>query len=160
MRYTLSVLVEDESGVLNRICGLFARLGINIESLAVGPAERLKISRITIVLSGDPRTIEQVIKQLYTLINVLNVQDITKISHVERELMLLKVNTVNFKRSEILEIAQIFEAKIIDLAIQSLTIEVSGSPSKMLAMEKLLKKFGILEIARTGKIALCRDLFV
>ena len=107
MKYTLSVLVEDESGVLSRISGLFARRGFNIESLAVGPAEQVGISRITMVLSGDPRTIEQITKQLYKLINVLKVQDVTNVPCVERELMLLKVTTTKATRSEVLELSLI-----------------------------------------------------
>tara|TARA_B110001469_G_scaffold93973_1_gene89792 strand:- start:1523 stop:2032 length:510 start_codon:yes stop_codon:yes gene_type:complete len=160
MKYTLSVLVEDESGVLSRISGLFARRGFNIESLAVGPAEQIGISRITMVLLGDPRTIEQLTKQLYKLINILKVQDITNIPCVERELMLLKVNTTKSTQTEILEIAQVFRAKIVDLANESLTLEVTGDPGKMVAIEQLLLKFGINEIARTGKIALARDSLV
>jgi acetolactate synthase-1/3 small subunit len=160
MKYTLSVLVEDESGVLSRISGLFARRGFNIESLAVGPAEQIGISRITMVLSGDPRTIEQLTKQLYKLINILKVQDITNIPCVERELMLLKVNTTKSTQTEILEIAQVFRAKIVDLANESLTLEVTGDPGKMVAIEQLLLKFGINEIARTGKISLARGSLV
>tara|TARA_B110000093_G_scaffold180527_1_gene222659 strand:+ start:129 stop:638 length:510 start_codon:yes stop_codon:yes gene_type:complete len=160
MKYTLAVLVENESGVLSRISGLFSRRGFNIESLAVGPAEQIGISRITIVLSGDPRTIEQLTKQLYKLINILKVQDITNIPCVERELMLLKVNTTKSTQTEILEIAQVFRAKIVDLANESLTLEVTGDPGKMVAIEQLLLKFGINEIARTGKIALARDSLV
>ena len=160
MKYTLSVLVEDESGVLSRISGLFARRGFNIESLAVGPAEQPGISRITMVLPGDSRTIEQLTKQLYKLVNVLKVQDITNIPTVERGLMLLKVQTTISTRSEILEIADIFRAKVVDLASDSLTLEVTGDPGKMAAIEQLLFKFGIIEIARTGKIALSRDSLV
>ena len=160
MKYTLAVLVENESGVLSRISGLFSRRGFNIESLAVGPAEQIGISRITIVLSGDTRTIEQMTKQLYKLINILKVQDITNIPCVERELMLLKVHTTKSTQTEILEIAQVFRAKIVDLANESLTLEVTGDPGKMVAIEQLLLKFGINEIARTGKIALARDSLV
>ena len=140
MKYTLSVLVEDESGVLSRISGLFARRGFNIESLAVGPAEQPGISRITMVLPGDSRTIEQLTKQLYKLVNVLKVQDITNIPTVERGLMLLKVQTTISTRSEILEIADIFRAKVVDLASDSLTLEVTGDPGKMAAVEQLLFK--------------------
>ena len=160
MKYTLSVLVEDESGVLSRISGLFARRGFNIESLAVGPAEQSGISRITMVLPGDSRTIEQLTKQLYKLVNVLKVQDITNIPTVERGLMLLKVQTTISTRSEILEIADIFRAKVVDLASDSLTLEVTGDPGKMAAIEQLLFKFGIIEIARTGKISLVRESLV
>lgn len=157
MKYTLSVLVEDEAGVLSRIAGLFARRGFNIESLAVGPAEQIGVSRITMVLPGDEATIEQLTKQLYKLINVLKVREISHVPCVERELMLLKVNATNRTRSEIIEIANIFRSKVIDLANESLTLEVTGDPGKMAAIEQILSKFGIIEIARTGKIALVRE---
>jgi acetolactate synthase-1/3 small subunit len=157
MKHTLSVLVEDESGVLTRIAGLFARRGFNIESLAVGPAEQIGVSRITMVVPAEDKTIEQLTKQLYKLVNILRVQDISDIPCVERELMLLKVNTNNNKRSEILEIVQIFRARVVDLAESSLIIEVTGDPGKMMAIEQILKPFGISEIARTGKISLVRE---
>ena len=157
MKHTLSVLVEDESGVLTRIAGLFARRGFNIESLAVGPAEEEGISRITMVLPGDDVTVEQLIKQLYKLINVLKVQDITNTPCVERELMLLKISASNETRAQILDIANVFRAKVVDLAEHSLTLEITGDPGKMVAIEQLLQKFGILEVARTGKISLTRD---
>jgi len=157
MKHTLSVLVEDESGVLTRIAGLFARRGFNIESLAVGPAEQLGVSRITMVVPAEDKTIEQLTKQLYKLINILRVQDITNVPCVERELMLLKVNTDNNKRSDILEIVQIFRARVVDLAENSLIIEVTGDPGKMMAIEQILNPFGITEIARTGKISLVRE---
>lgn len=157
MKHTLSVLVEDESGVLTRIAGLFARRGFNIESLAVGPAEGKGISRITMVLPGDNITVEQLIKQLYKLINVLKVQDITNTPCVERELMLLKIKATKETRAQILDIATVFRAKIVDLAENSLTLEITGDPGKIVAIEQLLKKFGILEVARTGKISLTRD---
>jgi acetolactate synthase-1/3 small subunit len=157
MKHTLSVLVEDESGVLTRLAGLFARRGFNIDSLAVGPAEQAGISRITMGVPGDERTIEQLTKQLYKLVNILMVQDITNIPCVERELMLLKVSTTNTTRSEILEIVKIFRARVVDFANHSLTIEITGTPGKMAAIEKILSNFGISEIARTGKIALVRE---
>lgn len=157
MKHTLSVLVEDESGVLTRIAGLFARRGFNIESLAVGPAEEEGISRITMVLPGDNVTVEQLIKQLYKLINVLKVQDITNIPCVERELMLLKLKAPKEKRAQILDIATVFRAKVVDLAETSLTLEITGDPGKIVAIEQLLQNFGILEVARTGKISLTRD---
>ena len=157
MKHTLSVLVEDESGVLTRIAGLFARRGYNIESLAVGPAEQLGISRITMVVPAEDRTIEQLTKQLYKLVNILRVQNITNIPCVERELMLLKVNTKIKQRSEILEIIQIFRARVVDLAENSLIIEVTGDPGKIMAIEQILTAFGISEIARTGKISLVRE---
>ena len=156
MKHTLSVLVQDEAGVLSRIAGLFARRGFNIESLAVGPAEHLGISRITMVIPGDNRTIEQLIKQLYKLVNILKVQDITNTPCVERELMLLKIKSNTSNRSAILEIANIFRAKIVDIAIGYLIIEVTGDPGKIVAIEQLLNQYGIVEIARTGKISLIR----
>ncbi len=157
MKHTLSVLVEDEAGVLSRISSLFARRGFNIESLAVGPAEQVGISRITMVVAGDERIIEQLTKQLYKLINVLKVQDITTTPCVERELMLIKVNANGGMRSEIIELAQVFRARVVDMAEESLTIEVVGDPGKMVAIVQVLSKFGIREIARTGKIALIRE---
>jgi acetolactate synthase-1/3 small subunit len=157
MKHTLSVLVEDESGVLTRIAGLFARRGFNIESLAVGPAEQVGVSRITMVVPAEERTIEQLTKQLYKLVNILRVQDITNVPCVERELILLKVNAPNTKRSEILEIVQIFRARVVDLSENSLIIEVTGDPGKMMAIEQILTPFGIMEIARTGKISLVRE---
>ena len=156
MKHTLSVLVENESGVLTRIAGLFARRGFNIESLSVGPAEQKNISRITMVVPGDDKTIEQLTKQLYKLINVRKVQDITTLPNVGRELMLLKVRFTEETRTEIMDIAKVFNARIVDLASKCLTIEVTGEPEKILALEQLLQKFGILEIAKTGKIALFR----
>lgn len=157
MKHTLSVLVEDEAGVLTRIAGLFARRGFNIESLAVGPAELVGVSRITMVVPGDDRVIEQLTKQLYKLVNVLKVQDVTEVPSVERELMLLKVNAVASNRSEIIELVQIFRAKVVDVSEDSLTIEVAGDPGKMVAIVQMLNKFGIREISRTGKISLTRE---
>ncbi len=157
MKRTLSVLVEDEAGVLTRIAGLFARRGFNIESLAVGPAEQVGISRITMVVPGDEREVEQITKQLYKLINVLKVQDISETPCVERELMLIKVNANSANRSEILELVQIFRARVVDVAEDALTIEVVGDPGKMVAIIQVLQKFGLREIARTGKIALTRE---
>ncbi|CCH67841.1 Acetolactate synthase small subunit [Richelia intracellularis HH01] len=157
MKHTLSVLVEDESGVLSRIASLFARRGFNIESLAVGQAEQEGISRITMVVTGDARVIEQLNKQLYKLINVLKVSDITDSPCVERELMLLKVNATSSTRSEIVELAQIFRARVVDVAEDSLTLEVVGDPGKMVAIVQILQKFGLREIARTGRIALIRE---
>jgi acetolactate synthase I/III small subunit len=156
MKHTLSVLVEDESGVLTRIAGLFARRGFNIESLAVGPAEEVGISRITMVVPSDERTIEQLTKQLYKLVNILKVEDITNLPCVERELMLIKIRTELSERSEILEIAQVFRAHIVDLSEDSIIIEVTGDPGKTAAIQQLLSKFDIKKIARTGKISLVR----
>lgn len=157
MKHTLSVLVEDEAGVLTRIAGLFARRGFNIESLAVGPAEQVGVSRITMVVPGDESTIEQLTKQLYKLVNVIKVQDITEIPCVERELMLIKVNAPAVARAEVIELAQVFRARIVDISEDTLTIEVVGDPGKMVAIVQMLTKFGLREIARTGKIALIRE---
>jgi acetolactate synthase I/III small subunit len=157
MKHTLSVLVEDEAGVLSRIAGLFARRGFNIESLAVGPAEQPGISRITMVVPGDSHSIEQLTKQLDKLINVHLVQDITTVPAVERELMLLKLKADTTTRSEIMQFVQIFRAKVVDIAEDSLTIEIVGDPGKLVAIVQVLERFGILEIARTGKIALTRQ---
>jgi acetolactate synthase-1/3 small subunit len=156
MKHTLSVLVEDESGALSRISGLFARRGFNIESLAVGPAENHGVSRLTMVVEGDDRTLEQMTKQLDKLINVLGVVDLTTIPAVERELMLLKVAAPAESRSAILDLVQVFRAKVVDVADDALTLEVVGDPGKLVALERLLASYGILEIARTGKVALER----
>jgi acetolactate synthase I/III small subunit len=157
MKHTISVLVEDEAGVLSRIAGLFARRGFNIESLAVGPAEQIGRSRIIMVVPGDDNVIEQLIKQLYKLVSVLKVQDITEKPCVERELMLVKVNATASNRAEVIQLTQIFRARIVDLSEETLTIEVVGDPGKMVAIVQMLNKFGIREIARTGKIALVRE---
>ncbi|MDB9496868.1 acetolactate synthase small subunit [Spirulina major CS-329] len=157
MKHTLSVLVEDEAGVLTRIAGLFARRGFNIESLAVGPAEQLGISRITMVVPGDDQIIEQLTKQLYKLINVLKVQDITQTPCVERELMLVKVNASASNRAEVIELTQVFRARIVDISDETLTIEVVGDPGKLVALIQMLNKFGLREVSRTGKIALTRE---
>ncbi len=156
MKHTLSVLVEDESGALSRISGLFARRGFNIDSLAVGPAEVHGQSRLTMVVEGDDHTLQQMTKQLDKLVNVLQVLDLTRLPAVERELMLLKVHAPEQKRSAILDLVQVFRAKVVDVADEALTLEVVGDPGKLVALEKLLTPYGILEIARTGKVALER----
>lgn len=157
IKHTLAVLVEDEAGVLTRIAGLFARRGFNIESLAVGPTENPGISRITMVVPGDEQVIEQLTKQLYKLINVIKVNDLTYVPCVERELMLLKVNATSLNRAEIIDLAQIFRARVVDVSEDSLTLEVVGDPGKMVAIVQVLSRFGLREVARTGKIALPRE---
>lgn len=157
MKHTLSVLVQDESGVLSRISGLFARRGFNIDSLAVGPAEQTGISRITMSVRGDNRTIEQLIKQLNKLIDILDVQNVTNIPSIERELMLMKISILPHHRSDVLDIVNIFRAKVVDLSSKSLTIEVTGDPGKIFAIEQLLNEYEVLQIARTGKITLVRE---
>ena len=156
MKHTLSVLVEDESGALSRIAGLFARRGFNIDSLAVGPAEADGRSRLTMVVEGDQNTLQQMTKQLDKLVNVLQVLDLSQIPAVERELMLLKVSAPSDQRSAILELVQVFRAKVVDVADDALTLEVVGDPGKLVALERLMAPYGILEIARTGKVALER----
>ncbi|GCE65177.1 acetolactate synthase small subunit [cyanobiont of Ornithocercus magnificus] len=156
MKHTLSVLVEDESGALSRIASLFARRGFNIDSLAVGPAEKLGHSRLTMVVEGDSHTLEQMTKQLDKLINVLQVLNLSCLPAVERELMLLKVSAPPAQRSAILELVQVFRAKVVDIADATLILEVVGDPGKLVALERLLTPFGICEIARTGKVALER----
>lgn len=157
MKHTLSVLVEDEAGVLTRIAGLFARRGFNIESLAVGPAEKEGISRITMVVPCDEKQIEQVSAQLDKLIHVREVNDVTAKPCVERELMLVKVNADAVQRAEIMQLVQVFRARIVDISDRTVTVQVVGDPGKMVAILQLLEKFGIIEVARTGKIALTRE---
>ena len=150
MKHTLSVVVEDESGALSRIAGLFARRGFNIDSLAVGPAEAEGQSRLTMVVEGDDQTLQQMTKQL------LQVLDLTQRPAVERELMLLKVSAPAESRSAVFDLVQVFRAKVVDVADEALTLEVVGDPGKLVALERLMAPFGILEIARTGKVALER----
>lgn len=157
MEHTISVLVQNESGVLSRISGLFARRGFNISSLAVGCTEKPEVSRITMTVKGDNRTIEQLIKQLHKLVCVLKVQNITSIPCVERELILIKINIKQVNRTHILEIANIFRAKVVDLSRDYLILEVTGDPGKIVAFEQILTQYHIVEIVRTGKIALIRE---
>ncbi len=154
--HIISVLVENKAGVLAKISGLFSRRGFNIESLAVGPTEDEKISRITIVVNAETHSMEQVIKQLYKLINVIKIQELDPSNIVERELVLIKVSADNNTRAEILEIVNIFRANIVDVAKKSLIIEITGNSSKIQGLEDLLKPYGILELIRTGKIACSR----
>ena len=156
MKHTLAVLVENKSGVLSRVASLFSRRGYNIDSLAVGVTEDPEISRMTIVVHGDDHVLEQVTKQLNKLIDVIKVSDIGGDEAVERELALIKVSADVDTRSEIIQIADIFRARIVDVAPKSMTVEVTGDESKIQAIEKLLRQFGIKEMVRTGKIALVR----
>ncbi len=156
MRHTLSVLVENKHGVLTRVAGMFSRRGYNIDSLTVGVTEDPTISRMTIVVRGDDDVLEQVTKQLNKLIDVIRVTDLKSEETVERELALFKVSSDVSNRSEIMQIADIFRARIIDVAPRSMIIEVTGDESKIDAIEQLLRPFGIREMVRTGKVALRR----
>ncbi|WP_445475244.1 acetolactate synthase small subunit [Methanococcoides methylutens] len=156
MKHTLAVLVDNKYGVLTRVAGLFSRRGFNIDSLAVGITEDPTISRMTIVVRGDDLVLEQVTKQLNKLIDVIRVTDLSSEESVERELALIKVNADASNRSEIIQIVDIFRARIIDVASKSVTIEVTGDSNKIKAIQTLLKPFGIKEMARTGKVALTR----
>jgi acetolactate synthase I/III small subunit len=156
MKHTLAILVENKPGVLTRVAGLFSRRGFNIESLAVGVTENQDTSRITIVVSGDDNILEQVEKQLNKLIDVIRVSDIPAEDSVSRELALIKVGVDSTTRAEVMQIVDIFRAKIVDVGIKSLVVEVTGDESKINAIEQLLRQFGIKEMVRTGKIAMNR----
>ena len=158
MKHIISVMVENKSGVLAKVAGLFSRRGFNIDSLAVGPTDNRSISRITIVVNAENHSIEQITKQLYKLINVIKIQELNPLNIVERELVLIKVSADSKTRPEILEIVSIFRANIVDVGKKSLMVEITGSNRKIKALEDLLKPFGILELVRTGKIACTRGL--
>ena len=156
MKHIISVMVENKSGVLAKVAGLFSRRGFNIDSLAVGPTDDSAISRITLVVNAENHSIEQITKQLYKLINVIKIQELDPSNIVERELVLIKVTADSKTRPEILEIVSIFRVNIVDVGKKSLIIEITGSSRKVKALEDLLKPFGILELIRTGKIACMR----
>ncbi len=154
--HTISVLVEDRPGVLTRVAGLFAARGYNIDSLAVGPTEAAGISRMTIVVNVDESPLEQVTKQLNKLINVIKILEHDPGSAVERELMLVKVHAQGDSRARIMELADVFRVGIVDVTATTLTVEASGGPEKLEALRELLNEFGIVELSRTGRIALAR----
>ena len=156
MQHTITALVENTPGVLARVAGLFSRRGFNIESLAVSITEDASISRMTIVVGGDDRALEQIEKQLNKLIEVIKVYDYTEVPSVDRELALIKVTATPEKRAEILQISDIFRGKIIDVSERTVTIEVTGQVEKIDAFQSLLAPYGIKELVRTGKIALSR----
>ncbi len=157
MRHVLSALVENKAGVLSRVTGLISRRGFNIESLSVGPTEDPSLSRVTAVVMADEVAYEQITKQLHKLISVHKITDLTDEGAIERELALIKVNVDAAHRSELIEIASIFRAKIVDVGAHSLTIEATGDESKLAGLEDLLRPYGIKELVRTGKIALSRS---
>jgi acetolactate synthase-1/3 small subunit len=155
-KHSLVAIVQDRPGVLNRMVSLFRRRNFNIESIAVGHSETAHLSRVSIVVNGSAATVEQVRKQLDKLIDIVRVTDISAEKATIRELALVKVKASSATRGEIIEIADIFRANIVDVASESLTIEITGDEDKIESMLKLLKGFGIKEIARTGRIAMVR----
>jgi acetolactate synthase-1/3 small subunit len=155
--HTLAVLVLNRPGVLSRVSGLFSRRGFNIESLAVGTCEEPDLSRMTIVVIGDDRQVEQVIKQLNKLIDVVKVSDITENETVDRELALIKVTAeAGSSRAEVMQIADIFRAQIVDVGAKTVVLEVTGGSTKIDALESLLRQYGVKELVRTGKISVLR----
>ena len=158
MKKTLSITVQNEPGVLTRISTVFSSRGFNIDSIAVGPTEQKGISKIILILPGDNQTIEQITKQLNKLVQVIEIKDITTLPCVERELMLVKVSSSPTVRSEIVNIVDIFRAKIVDISDFSITIEVTGDPGKITTILNILKPYKIVEIVRTGKISVEREL--
>jgi acetolactate synthase-1/3 small subunit len=158
MLHTISVLVDNHFGVLARISGLFSARGYNIESLCVGVTEDPSISRMTVAVHGDERVLEQIVNQLNKLVEVIEVRDLTRDKHVERELVLIKATADASRRTELLEISSIFRAKVIDMSTDAVIIEVTGSEDKIAAFIDMVRPFGIVELARTGKIALSRSL--
>jgi acetolactate synthase-1/3 small subunit len=156
-RHTISVLVENKFGAFVRVAGMFSAKGYNIDSLSVGPTEEEDVSRMTIVTRGDDQIIEQITKQLNKLIDTIKVVDLTFESFVERELVLVKVQATQSSRPEIMQIAEIFRSKVVDISQKSVTLEATGSQQKVDAIIKMLKPFGIKEIARTGRVALKRE---
>src|ERR1043166_1526652 len=156
MRHTISVMVENKFGVLTRIAGLFSGRGYNIDTLNVGPTHDPDTSRMTIVTRGDDATIEQIVKQLNKLVDVLAVQDFREAEYVDRELVLVKVKVDSKTRAEVMQVTDIFRSKIADVQPQTLPIEVTGHESKVDKFLELMKTFGIVELTRTGKVALPR----
>jgi len=154
--HTISVLVEDKPGVLTRVAGLFSARGYNIESLSVGETLDPSVSRMTLVVRGDEFVIEQATKQLHKLIDVIKVTDLTDESHVEREMVLIRVNAEPSNRAEILRTADIFRARVVDVTPVSFVLEATGDEGKLEALIELLRPMGIQEIVRTGKVAIAR----
>ena len=155
-KHILSILVENKPGVLTRIAGLFARRGFNIDTLAVGPTDDEQFSRITLTLDGAIHPIDQVTKQLHKLVNVLKIRDLAPNETLARELALFKVTADGAARSEVVQLCEIFRAKVVDVSKRSLIVEVTGTCNKVDAFEALLRPFGLVEMARTGEIAISR----
>jgi acetolactate synthase-1/3 small subunit len=158
MRHTISVLVENKFGVLTRVTGLFSGRGYNIDTLNVGPTQDPKTSRMTIVVKGDDKVLQQVVKQLNRLVEVIEVQDFREENeYVDRELVLIKVKSDARSRSEIMQFCDIFRAKIVDVQRKTLSVEITGDESKVSKFIELMSNFGILALTRTGKVALARN---
>ena len=160
MKHTIAVIVENKSGVLTRIAGLFSRRSFNIESLSVGATDNPDYSRMTLSVQGDEEVLEQVIKQLSKLINVIRVSELEPHESIERELAIIKVSADKQNRSEIMQLVSVFRAKIIDVSARSMIIEVTGDEQKVDALVLLLRQFGIKELARTGKVSMIRGVRV
>jgi acetolactate synthase I/III small subunit len=156
-RHVLSLLVENKPGVLARIAGLFARRGFNIDSLAVGPTDDSTISRITLTVDGAAHPIDQVTKQLHKLVNVIKIRDMEPGETIAREMALFKVSAPIESRAEIMQFADIFRASIVDVSRRSLTIEVTGSAEKVEAFERMIRPHGLIEMVRTGEVAIARS---
>lgn len=156
-KHTLIALMEDKPGVLNRVSNLFRRRNYNIRSLSVGHSETHNISRMTVVVDGDNRVVEQVVKQLGKLINVTDVLDVTEKPTVIRELALVKVKAGPGQRSEIIELAQVFRGRIVDVGPDSMTVEITGGEDRVNSLVSLLRPYGIEELARTGRVAMVRS---
>ncbi len=155
-KHVLSILVENKPGVLTRISGLFARRGFNIDTLTVGPTDDERLSRITLTLDGALHPIDQVTKQLHKLVNVIKIRDLEPTETVARELALFKVTADGAARGEVMQVVEIFRAKIIDVTRRSLIVEVTGTWEKIEAFERMVRPFGLVEMARTGEIAISR----
>ena len=158
MRHTISVMVENEFGVLSRVSGLFSGRGFNIESLTVAETLDPTVSRMTIVTSGNDQIVEQILKQLNKLVAVIKVVNLTGVETVDRELVLIKVNAEPETKAEVLRLVDIFRAKIVDVAPRCYTIEMTGDEEKINALVQLLKPIGIREVVRTGRVAIARGM--
>ncbi|HVL94738.1 MAG TPA: acetolactate synthase small subunit, partial [Solirubrobacteraceae bacterium] len=155
-KHILSILVENKPGVLTRVAGLFARRGFNIQTLVVGPTDDPSLSRITLTVDGAMHPIDQVTKQLHKLVNVLKIRDLEPEETIARELAMFKVSADGAARAEVMQLVEIFKGKIIDVTKRSITVEIVGEATKIAAFEKLVRPFGLIEMAQTGEIAIAR----
>ena len=156
-KHTLAVLVDNEAGVLARVIGLFSGRGYNIDSLSVGTTEDPNTSRMTVVVAGDERVLEQIIKQLYKLVNTVKVTEHAPGAAIEREIMLVRINADSKRRGEILDAAGIFEARAVDVGKTTITFELSGDPGRLNDFLELMRPYGIVDLVKSGRIALARD---